>query len=170
MGLPQLSGTPVGAPDSQHLTFALEKLAPFLPEAISLLRLHYDEVAPYKILFVLNLDVEAYAKMEAMGILHILTARIDGKLVGYISLIVKEHIHYRDTLMATDDVHFVHPDYRKGSLGIKLIRVAEQKMKEMGVKVMALRTKVKSNHGLIFERLGFEPMDVVYLKRLDQEP
>ena len=152
------------------VVFALEKFSDTIVEASELLRLHYAEIAPFKDLFKLNPDVVTYIKLQAAGILHIVTARSNGKLIGYVSLIVKEHIHYKDVLMATDDIHFLHPDWRKGGTGLRMLRFAEQKMREKGVKVMALRTKIASNHGVLFERLGFEPMDVVYLKRLNQEP
>ena len=155
---------------STVVAFALEKFSDIVVEATELLRLHYDEVAPLKDLFKLNLDVQTYLKLQAAGILHIVTARLNGRLIGYVSLIIKEHIHYKDVLMATDDVHFLHPDFRKGGTGLRMLRFAEQKMREKGVKVMALRTKVASNHGVLFERLGFAATDVVYLKRLDQEP
>ncbi len=157
-------------PASKAVEFAVEKFSDTVVEASELLRLHYAEIAPYQDLFKLNPDIATYMKLQATGILYIVTARSAGKLVGYVSLIVKEHVHYKDVLMATDDIHFLHPDWRKGGTGLRMLKFAEQKMREMGVKVMALRTKVASNHGVLFERLGYEPMDVVYLKRLDQEP
>ncbi len=169
MGLVELRRASQHPSEARPIKYAVELFSKTYAEAEALLRLHYDEIAPYRDLFKLNPDVDTYLKLEAAGVLHIITARNDAKLIGYVSMIVKEHIHYRDVLMATDDIHFLHKDYRHGFAGIRMLRFAEQEMRKLGVKVMALRAKVASNHGLLFQRLGFEPMDVVYLKRLDQE-
>ena len=153
------------------VSFAVEKFSDVYPAALDLLKLHYAEIAPMKDLFRLNPDLITYRKLELMGILYIITARDDGRLVGYVSLIVKEHLHYKDVLMATDDIHFLHPDYRHGRVGIEMLLFAEKQMKTLGVKVMALRAKKASGHDPLYERLlGYEAMDVVYLKRLDKEP
>ena len=149
--------------------FAVEKFAAAYPEASELLKLHWDEVAPYKDLFTLNPDLERYQRLEDQGSLCVITAREEGTLIGYIVMVVAPNLHYKQALCATDDIHFVHPDYRKGSLGSRLIVTAVALMKKAGVKVMFLRTKVANSHGLLFERLGFEPLDMVYSMRLDKD-
>jgi N-acetylglutamate synthase-like GNAT family acetyltransferase len=60
----------------------------------------------------------------------------------------------------------MHPDHRKGLRGLRLIMAAEKEMERQGVRLMSLRTKFKSNHGLLFERIGFEPQDIVHTKLL----
>ena len=149
------------------VVFAVEKFAVAYADAVNLLHLHWDEVAPYKDLLLLNPDLLRYQQLEASGALHVVTARLDGLLIGYIVMIVSPHLHYRHVLIATDDIHFIHPEYRKGSLGSRLIISAEKLMKNLGAKIMVLRTKANNSHGLLFERMGYTALDITYSKRLD---
>jgi len=147
--------------------FAIEKFASAYPEAQDLLKLHWEEIAPYRDLLTLNPNVATYEAHEAKEGICVITAREAGKIIGYIVMLIHPHLHYKHVLMATDDIHFIHPDYRKGRTGLQLLTFAEREMKKRGVKLMALRTKVNSNHGVLFEHLGYNAQDVVYTKRLD---
>lgn len=160
MNAPAEAKTPV--------VFAVEPFSLVYPEAKALLELHYDEIAPHKHILKLNPDVTVYQKMEQTGELCIVTARANKILIGYIVMLIKRHLHYRDTYVASDDIHFIHPYYRKGSLGLRLIAAAEKEMVLRKVKIMVLRTKAASNHGLLFERLGYKPLDIVYSKALTE--
>ena len=42
-------------------------------------------------------DLETMANMEAMGMFHVITARDEGKIVGYLLAIVNKHLHYRNS-------------------------------------------------------------------------
>ena len=150
----------------QSVKFAVEPFSLIYGEALDLLKLHYDEIAPHKDVFRLNPDLEHYRAQEQSGNLCIVTARFEGRLIGYIAMHIRAHTHYKDTLVANDDLHFIHPAYRKGSLGLRLLQAAEQEMVKRKAQVMLLRTKVASNHGVLFERLGYSPLDIVYSKRL----
>jgi GNAT superfamily N-acetyltransferase len=147
--------------------FAVERFDDVYDEARELLDMHWSEVAPYKDMLTLNPNVEAYKKAEAQGLIVIITARMDFELIGYIVMIIHPHMHYQHVLTATDDIHFLHPDHRKGTTGWRLLRAAENEMRARGVRLMTLRTKVEHDHGKIFEHLGFHAQDVVYTKRLD---
>lgn len=147
--------------------FNVEPFSSVYPEASELLRLHWEEVAPYKDLLTLNPDMQMYRTLEEQGRIVVVTARRLGELIGYVVMMLHAHHHYSHVLTATEDIHFLHPDHRKGSLGLRLIAAAEAEMAARGVRVMTLRTKVTHNHGLLFERLGYQPQDIVYTKRLD---
>lgn len=146
--------------------FAVENFSDVYEEAFELLQIHYEEIAPYKHIFKLNPDLGYYRALAQSGNLCIVTARNSSVLIGYIVMLIKQHIHYKDTLVATDDIHFIHPAYRKGSLGSRLMLAAEKEMLKRHVKIMFLRTKAASNHGVLFERLGYSPIDIVYGKEL----
>jgi GNAT superfamily N-acetyltransferase len=146
--------------------FAVESFAAFYADAANLLRLHWDEVAPHKELLTLNPDLDAYDRLEKLGMLCVVTARQASELIGYVLLTMHNHHHYKHVKIATDDIHFLHPLQRKGSLGSRLIAAAEEEMKKRGVQLMAMRTKVASNHGRLFERRGYVAQDLIYTKRL----
>jgi len=163
----QLSRTPERTHDPRHLTFEDEKFSDVYLEAHELLRLHWQEIAPYKDILTLNPNTEYYRSAEKSGALHIITARMDGRLIGYIAMLLAPHLHYKHVLVATDDIHFLHKDFRKGSIGTRLFLAAEKIMRELGAKIMVLRTKASHNHGVLFERIGYTPLDIVYCKRLE---
>lgn len=146
--------------------FAVEPFSVAYPEAKELLALHWDEIAPYKELLTINPDLSMYETLERADKLCVITARQMSKLVGYIVMMLHAHHHYSHVITATEDIHFLHPDYRKGSVGLRLIAAAEAEMVRRGARLMALRTKVSHDHGLLFQRLGFVAQDVVYTKQI----
>lgn len=146
--------------------FAVEPFADVYGEAAELMKLHWDEVAPYKDLLTINLDLSLYGQFERDGKLVTIAARHGAVLVGYIVMMLHRHHHYAHAMVATEDVHFLHRDFRKGTTGLRLIMVAEAEMVRRGIHIMTLRTKVEHNHGLLFERLGYAAQDIVYTKRL----
>jgi len=149
-----------------NMVFAVEPFSLAYPEAKELLVLHWDEIAPYKDVLTINPDLQMYATLEKAGKLCVITARNMGRLIGYVVMMLHAHHHYAHVLSATEDIHFLHPAYRKGSAGLRLIAAAEAEMTRRGAQVMFLRTKVAHDHGKLFERLGFAAQDVVYSKRI----
>ena len=167
MDLLELRGTPGPAPSTRHLTFQTEDFAPFYEEAKPLIRMHWEEVAPHKDLCWLNPNLVFYYQAADKGILHIVTARDGKKLVGYVWMMLHPHVHYQHAALAREDIHFLHPDYRKGMNGINLFKATERIMKAKGAKIMVLGCKVEHDHGVLFERMGYSALDVTYSKRLD---
>ena len=71
-----------------------------------LLENHYEEIALDRDVIKLNPDYETYKKCCDSGLMKIITARDDGKLVGYLIAIIKYHLHYKDSLTAIDDIFY----------------------------------------------------------------
>ncbi len=131
------------------------------------MRAHYEEVAPMKDINKMAPDWANYREMQDMGQLIFLTARNhDGEMVGYMVVVVRPHLHYRRTKVAIDDLHYLAPEYRGAGWGKKMISFAEQQAAKKGAKVFSMRCKAESNHGYIFESLGYKLTDLVYLKDL----
>lgn len=106
--------------------------------------------------------------MEAKGILHILTVRDDGKMVGYYLAFVFPHVHYYSSgLMAFCDVYYLRPKYRRGSTGAVLFAEAERTLKEKGVVKAYLSCKVHQDHTELFEALGWRKSDFCFCKLLE---
>src|SRR5581483_3369806 len=156
----------MGAP----VTFAVEALATAYGEASALLLdEHWQEVALYRDLLTVNPDIELYEGLERAGKLFIVTARARGQMVGYVMMLIHPHPHYKHVIVATDDIHFLHRDFRKGFTGCRLIDAAETEAARRGAQIIAWRTKVGHDHGALFARRGYTAQDVVYTKRLDGE-
>ena len=151
---------------SAKVIFAVEPLAKAYAEAAELTKLHWHEVAPYKEVNQLNPDMKRYQMLEHAGQLVLVTARIEGHLVGYIMMLLYPHPHYCHVLNAMDDLHFLQKDYRNGFTFMRMIAFAEIEMKNRGVRIMALRTKAEQDHGALFVRLGYKPQDITYTRLL----
>jgi GNAT superfamily N-acetyltransferase len=131
-----------------------------------LLQMHWEEIALNKDHIKLNPDWNAYENLEESGRLKIFTARSGEALVGYFVVLVGNNIHYKDHLFAVNDVIYLEPEYRKGMTGFRLIKAAEKWLKDDGVSVLSINTKVHKPFDLLLERLGFNLIERVYSKRL----
>ena len=148
------------------LKYQQEFLSQVEDDSKYLLELHWNEVALNKEHIKLNPDWKSYYELEQVGNLRIFTARNKGTLVGYFVVIVNSNLHYKDHLFAANDIIYLHKDYRKGFTGIKLIKFAEECLREDGVSVLAINTKVHQPFDVVLERLDFNMVERVYSKYL----
>jgi hypothetical protein len=70
-------------------------------------------------------------------------------------------------LQATQDILFVLPEYRKGRVGIGLIKYCDQQLGAEDVQVVYQHVKLAHNFGPVLERMGYEAVDIIYAKRLN---
>lgn len=137
-------------------------------EAIPLLQAHYREIAFYPDI-PLDPDWPVYFGAEDQGYLRIYTARLHDQLIGYAAFFVRLNIHYCGSKQAAQDVIYVSSEYRKGRVGLGLIRFCERELKAEGVQVVMQHSKHDPKHvyGSLLMRLGYSHMDDIYVKRLD---
>ena len=144
------------------VTFQVENVKAVQTEGLALLDKHYQEIAQFKEVQKLDPDWSVYYRIEMQGKLWVMTARFDGKMIGYIVMMLTNDMHYRKLMRATEDIHFILPEYRKGLLGYRMLAKTKQAMKEKGAHTVTFRTKADADHGLLFERLGGVLHDLVY--------
>ena len=135
-------------------------------EMIPLLKKHWVEIAHYPDI-PMDPNWEAYMAMQDNEALVIMTVRVNTKLVGYIVYFVHPNIHYQGSLQAVQDVLFIDPSYRKGMLGIRLLKASEAVLKGMGVQVVMQHLKFEHDFSPLLERLGYHDVDKIMAKRLD---
>ena len=143
------------------ISFYNESFDDVKQDIISLIKLHYDEIALDKEHIPLDPDWEKYKQLYDAKRLLIITARDDSKLVGYSIFFVSNHPHYKSSVYANNDLLFLHPDYRKGSLGIKLIKVSEKILKEIGVVKILWHIKFNKDFRVLLHRMGYIDEDVI---------
>jgi GNAT superfamily N-acetyltransferase len=115
----------------------------------------------------LTVDDTLYSNCDKKGILHVVTARKDGLLVGYIFFWVLPHPHYKDFgLQASTDAFFVMPEHRKGGLGARMLMYAESSLRKSGVKKVGISVKLHEDHSDVMEALGWKATDKVFAKCL----
>lgn len=150
-----------------------ESFMAILPELMPLFVLHHCETGLYRQFpgrMPLKPALDRYAFAEQLKVLFTLTARIDGRLVGYYIAVVQPALHYADFLHAQTDIPYVHPDVRHRGIGFRLFLAAEKRLRERGVKLWQAGSKVDSVLHISMDRmlqhLQFHPTDLIYSKWL----
>lgn len=156
---------------TRSAVYATEALSDALWDEVSpLLAKHWHEVAHWKDV-PLKPDREAYQRITDAGQLRVFTARVDGRLVGYLAIIIVGSLHY-SVRMAQQDVLFVDPSSRGTRIGVELIRYAHDALRADGVALLLQHVKARAdlNVGPMLVRLlGYELVDEIYGIRLDRE-
>lgn len=165
---------PLDTARTTTISYHVESWCACVPEMRDLWFDHWREVALDQDVVQLAMSEPRYAQLEAEGRLHLVTCRRDGELVGYFDAIVQPHLHYEGTLFATADLFYLRPQDRSGWRGVTLFRVVERTLKDRGVVIAQLATKVHVSPvtrrtldiGPILRRLGWTEVEHTYRKRL----
>lgn len=144
--------------------FQVEKWRDALPEMEPILVKHWREIALGHDKVPLDIARERYQHLCDNDLLHVVTARKDGVMVGYHVAIISGHLHYESTLHAITDVYFILPKYRLGFTGIRMFRYIESQMRQRGVKKLITGTKLHLDIGAVLRFLGFAATETVYTK------
>lgn len=149
--------------------FKQEFITLIRPELERLIKDHWEEVAVNKSKIKLNPDWDVYEGLEKLGHIKLFTFRDScGELAGYFAVTISTSLHYKDHLFATNDVIYIDQAYRKSGAGSELIKFAEGCLKEDGVSVLNINTKVHKPFGKLLEYLGFTPVEMVYSKYIGE--
>jgi GNAT superfamily N-acetyltransferase len=143
-----------------------DAIVDFIEQIKPLLELHYEEITLDKDVIKLKPNWERYLRLSHMDKLATLAAYDDDKLVGYSIFFLEEHIHYEDNIIARNDVLFLHPEYRKGMTGIKLIKASEDMLSNMGVSKIFWHIKYSRDFRSILYRMGYKDEDIILGKAL----
>lgn len=149
-----------------ELQFAKERVFDMATEAQPLLNEHYEEITLHKDVMKLNPDWIKYAVLEERGELHCFSVRHEGTLVGYAVFFLTPHIHYKDSLVATNDIIYFLPQYRRGLTPVKFIKYCEAEMKKKGAVKLVFHVKLAHDWSPILSRLGYDPEEVMHGKVL----
>jgi len=148
------------------MQYQTETFDAVITEIQPLLQKHWEDVALNQDKVKLNPNWRAYQFLEREGALHITTARNKGRLVGYVIYLLSNWLHYKEEVLADGDIFWLDPDYRKGMTGVRLLKEAEQSLIARGVTAISNKVKLHKDVGRVFERLGYTPIERVYMKRV----
>ena len=131
-----------------------------------LLEQHYEELTLDRDIMVLAPNWDQYQRLLDQKELSVLAAYFGGQLVGYSVFFIYNNIHYKNNIMAKNDVLFLSGPYRRGRLGINLIKRSEQHLRELGVSKILWHVKCHSDFRPILHRLGYVDEDIMVGKAL----
>lgn len=112
-----------------------------------------------------NPQRQMYQAMENMAMLHTWGAYDDGKLVGFIALLVNVVPHY-GAMIGTLESFFVHRYYRKGGTASKLLRAAEAKAKELGAVGLFVSAPAGGKLEKAMPMFGYRHTNTVFFREL----
>lgn len=128
---------------------------------------HYNEFSPVHLgKLPMGPDEQSYKAMSDAGMLEVVVARKEGKMIGYCLILIKRHLHY-DALTAFEDSYFITKSERRGGTGTALIQKAREVARARGCRLGYWMTKEFNSVALLFERLGMERVDSVFIDWLE---
>jgi GNAT superfamily N-acetyltransferase len=150
------------------LTYQQDDWPTFTAEARPLWRAHWTEIANHQDVIPLVPDDAAYTALDQAGLLHVVTARDGGPIVGYVVGILKPHLHYATTPHFHMDVLWLHPQWRKGLAGYRLLQAVERTVQQRvgGLVKILLGTKTHYDLGALYTRLGYTEIERTFAKVL----
>ena len=126
---------------------------------------HYEEISLLKD-YELKPDYAMYFAIHEKDMLKVILCKDEGKIIGYIVFFICKHLHYIDCVLATEDIYYLKPEYRKGRTAIKMFKFAEQYLKSLNVDMIKYGTKIHSDNTSLFEYMGYSFTEKVYTKML----
>lgn len=151
-----------------NIEYAVETLDECLEETKPIFKKHYEEIAMYRDRIPLSPDYDKYYSLEEAGILHIITVRDCGKLIGYFWSIISPHLHYSTTISAVNDILYIDKKYRDKGIGQKMFEFAEEKLKELGVQTLAIHMKTSLPFDSLCVGMGYDYAERNYTKYIGE--
>jgi GNAT superfamily N-acetyltransferase len=150
------------------LTFTVEPWAQVWPELAPFWEQHWREVAIDQDHIKLDINLGWYDEMAACGMLHVVVARDAGQVVGYLLAMVRYHPRYKTSLTGIVDIYWLHPSYRRGYNGSRLLKYAEASLRQRGCERLYSAVKLSLDVGKVYERLGWIATERLYTKLLKE--
>ena len=148
------------------ITYQVESYEDCIKEVRLHLDAHYEELSVTKTGYALDPHWDMYSKLSQEQALKIVTCRKDGELIGYIFFLLHYNLHYKTMLTAIEDIYYLKKEERKGSVGIRLFKYAEEYLKSLNVNRVIMGTKVHQDNSRLFEYLGYTFFEKLHSKML----
>lgn len=153
------------------LNYNVEKLDGRLIGEMSLMTdLYMSDVAKPFHDFPADPDWKLYAALEQTGRLRVLVGRNETDQVkAFCVVILGPHAHYA-CIQGTVPLLFLHPDYRKGAEGMRLVRLAEKAAEIAGAQLFVTHGGMHNGVYRLFEGMHYKDFGKYYVKVLENGP
>ncbi len=88
-----------------------------------------------------NPNLALFRALDSIGALHLMTARCNGRLFGYLGSVIGPSLEDADLTVATQGVFYVSPEFR--GLGARLQRASLDALRARGVREVIMRAGVR---------------------------
>lgn len=144
------------------ITYQKESYQVLINEALDMFKLHSEESSERLDIIPLEVNHQAYLRLEAANRLKTYTVRDGSKLIGYSKWIISNPLHYKSSLIASSTTIYILPEYRKGLLGYKFIKWSIDQIKKCNVQRIQIGVKPHNDFGKILNRLGALEFEKTY--------
>jgi GNAT superfamily N-acetyltransferase len=130
-------------------------------EVYPLMAAHWAELydTPFK------LDTNTVEAAMAANLCRLFVAREDDKIIGYALYLLSPALFNMGTVEATEMGVFIDPEYRKGSLAVRLLSFADRELLCEGISDITYHVPQKNQRfGKLLEHRGFKPSDTIFKK------
>jgi GNAT superfamily N-acetyltransferase len=104
-----------------------------------------------------------FAQMEAMGAIYLLTARDDGKPIGYYAMSLSPSVYIPTRMEAKELGIYVTPEYRKQGITTTMQDVMDETLRKEGVHSVYVSYPYESNIPL---NKGYTQKEITYERTL----
>ena len=154
------------------VVFACEPIAALWDELDGMVALNNEETGGLGL--PLNLDKAKYETLESLGMLEVHTARSvrgqsDGVLVGYSCVLIAPSMRHAGVVMAVQDALWLHPSWRHGTTGVRLIKWSDRRLSERGdVYAVMRQSTTQKPIKPVLARLGYVTAEETMILRLQE--
>lgn len=114
-----------------------------------------------------NPQNDTYHALEQAGALKVVCARLDGELVGFITVLLSVLPHF-GRLVGICESYFVAARHRRSGAGLLILLEAERIALEAGAVGFLVSAPLGGRLAGVLQRRGYEPASTVYFKPLGQ--
>jgi GNAT superfamily N-acetyltransferase len=106
-----------------------------------------------------------YKALEQAGAMTAIGAFKGDELVGFICVLASRVPHYGHSLAVTESF-FVAKAHRKGGVGVKLLKAAEERAREVGATCLMVSAPAGGTLERVMPRMGYRHSNTVFVRSL----
>lgn len=145
------------------MIFAIEKYKDIIPEISALYDIAVNEVV-IKCPFKVDVDHGQFVDMDEIGLLRVITARANKKLVGFHISTVTSDIFYKGKKTAYVMHYYLMKEHRGNGRGLRMFEYVEELNKKDNIDRSFMSRKIHINNGKMFDALGYNQIESNYEK------
>ncbi len=154
---------------SKGITFYYEKYKDILDDLKIILPAFFAEVDIYPESPEPNIDHDQFTSLDEAGKLQVVTAREDGKLVGFHISMVLNDIFYKHILTAYVCFYYLKPESRGKGNGASMFAFADNGFKDLSVERIFMSRKIYMKNEKLFDSLDYTKIEETYTKFIGED-